>query len=228
MTRRNEKPVYGLPKYPGDKLATEAESWLNYHVTDPMTARDWKYTWHVRDMFALHFGFAIITHDLVEWVGGHEMFGPDATFIGVGSGTGYFEHELMERGYDAIVTDPASWHESYGSSKIDYFSDMEVRRMDHRGALGLLAQTPGSVMLLSWPAYEERWTEEVVREYEGRHLIYIGEGNSGAPGCTGSLGMLEALETEYREVDYYMGPTFARISDNLRVYERRSVDVWQR
>ena len=46
MTRRMGKPVCGLPKYPGDKLATEAESWLDYNVTDPMTARDWKYTRH--------------------------------------------------------------------------------------------------------------------------------------------------------------------------------------
>lgn len=70
-------------------------------------------------MFALCFGFAIITHDLVEWVGGCELFGPEATFIGVGSGTGYFEHELMERGYDAIATDSSPWHESCCSSKVD-------------------------------------------------------------------------------------------------------------
>ena len=56
--------------------------------------------------------------------------------------------------------------------------------MDHRGALGLVVQTPGSVMLLSWSAYEERWTEEEVREHEGSHLFYQGEGPSRERVCT--------------------------------------------
>ena len=221
IANRIEKPVWGLPAYPGDSLATEAESWLNYQVTDPMTAREWRCARDVRDEFVLRFGFAIITHDLCEWVGSHELFAPATTFIGVGSGTGYFEYELNRRGHSAIATDPARWEESYGCALIQPFSGIDVRRMDHRGALELMDAVPGSVMLLSWPSYDERWTEEVVRDYRGRYLIYIGEGNANVPGCTGSLGMLEALEIQYRHVGTFCGASFVRIADSLRIYERR-------
>lgn len=209
--------VLGLPEYPGDEQATEPERWIRRNITHPDRARHWHYPWEPRDQYIRMFGFAIITDSALRWLMKHPALTPDPAFVGVGSGSGYLEHEIRKRGAGATATDPAPWHETHGRP-----SPHPVTMTDHRGATEMIKNTPNGVMILSWPEMNGMWTQQAVIENPSDTLVFIGEGHSESPGCTGSAAMLRALDDLYILADSTPVPNFVGISDDLRIYLRKA------
>ncbi|MCY4654673.1 MAG: hypothetical protein OXC95_16095 [Dehalococcoidia bacterium] len=208
-----------MPPYPGDHEATEAERWIKDRITDPLTAKRWLLPWEPRDDYIRIFGFPIITSEAIRWLTEH----PDlagTTFIGIGSGTGYLEHEIRKAGGNAIATDPHPWQETFGKK-----TDLPVTRATHKQSLRILSETPNSVMILSWPENHVLWPQETVEEYDGAHLLFIGEGESDNLRSTGTKEMFKTLERNFIITDTFNLPNFTGITDDVRLYTRRTMPI---
>jgi hypothetical protein len=104
--------------------------------------------------------------------------------VEIGAGGGYWAMLLRAHGVDVIAFDPDpvggpdGWHDGRCWS--------EVLEGDHHR----IKDFPDRTLLLVWPSLHGIWTHEVVEEYTGDTVIYVGE-NPG--GCTGSARMHHLL-----------------------------------
>jgi hypothetical protein len=144
--------------------------------------------------------------------------------VEIGAGGGYWAMLLRGHGIDVIAFDPdpvggpTGWHDGHQWS--------EVLQGDHHR----IKDYPDRTLLLVWPSYTAAWSHEVIEEYRGDTVIYVGEGPGG---CCGDDRMHELLvgcgcyETpctctpaQFRLVEDTEIPQWAGIHDRLTVHRR--------
>jgi hypothetical protein len=132
----------------------------------------------------------------------------------VGAGSGYWAHELQLAGAIVKATDPgAGSYRSFG-----YWKKLwaEVERLD---AVEAVSQYPDWTLLTVWPDLAPpTWPLEMLHEYAGPTVLYVGEGHGG---CTGSDEFHELLEEKFDLVSEINIPQFDGIHDRLFVYQRK-------
>jgi hypothetical protein len=72
--------------------------------------------------------------------------------------------------------------------------------------------------MLSWPPYDEPMASDCLTYYQGRHVIYIGEGSGG---CTGDERFHDTLYDEFEEIEDVRLPQWNGIHDYLSVWRRK-------
>ena len=176
---------------------TMAESWLvqrawpEYHQDDGP-----------RMKFIRTFGIAILTGAAIRLI---REYSP---ILEVGAGTGYWTMELAQTGVDILATDPTPGMYFEGSS---LWTNVEMIN----GPEALEKHT-GRNLLLCWPD-RERWPSEVVSEFTGKHIIYVGEPRDG---CTGNNRMFDILDERYELETRLEIPRFQKIHDQLEIWRR--------
>ena len=177
---------------------TMAESWL--------IRRGWPED-HEDDgprmKFIRTFSFAVITGAAIQLI---RQYGP---ILEVGAGTGYWAMELSKAGVNAVATDPTPGMYFDGSPRWS--------RIDLVGGLEAMEKHPGRNLLLCWPEMEA-WPAEVVADFSGKHVIYIGEPRNG---CTGNDRMFDLLEERYQLEARLEIPRFKHMHDEMEIWRRR-------
>lgn len=132
------------------------------------------------------------------------------------AGTGYWAHILGQLGIEVLCSDrkpPAP-----GSGNRYHQGDstwVPVRQSD--GIMAALRWGLGRTLLLSWPPYDQIIGEQVLAEYPGDRVVYIGEGMGG---CCGNDGMFELLDREWTEIASHRPVQWYGLHDWVTVYER--------
>jgi hypothetical protein len=136
--------------------------------------------------------------------------------VEIGAGGGYWAMLLRGHGVDVVAFDPdpvggpTGWHDGHQWS--------EVLQGDHHR----IKDYPDRTLLLVWPSYGGAWSHEVIEEYQGDIIVYVGDDR-----CCGDARMHELLgdcpDALFRPVDDTEIPQWSGIHDQLTVHRRVAV-----
>ena len=185
--------------------ATQAEQWIEEQppLWEPISQPTCHIDSRLVSYYIDRFGFALLNRATLEFIR------PYAPLLEVAAGTGYWSHELQSAGITVAATDPnprERW------PLIPLWTEIET--LTGRQAM---ARYPERNLLLCWPDMQD-WSQEVVTEFRGEFLLYVGERETG---CTGTTAMFRALEDGYDPVRTHRIPTFNGNNDRLQVYRRK-------
>jgi len=167
-----------------------------------------EYTWAIPDPISLEF--------VAKWLA------PKA--VEMGAGTGYWCWQLTQLGVDMLAFDKKPpnktinhWH-SPRTPEGDAFSG-EMRQTYHEVRQGTplqLRRMLDRTLFLSWPPMDTM-AALCLKHYQGKRVVYIGEGDGG---CTATSAFFEQLEAEWKEVAEHRIVQWWSIHDYITVYER--------
>ena len=181
------------------------EQWREYQT---LSLRSLSET-EMRDSHTARYGFAIVTAEAIEWVREQTGGGP---MVEIGAGNGWLAREMNERGITVHPTDP----NPLGSTgyHLGTTEHMPVEQFDGNQALDA---HPDCNMMWSWPEMRA-YVPEVMRRFQGKHLLYIGEYGDG---CTGPQeDLVVTTEGRYRNAGRYGLRSFPGVNDNIHLLER--------
>ena len=140
-------------------------------------------------------------------------YGPK--FVEAGAGTGYNAKQLEQHGADAWCYDAAP--PDQGENKYFYKTEHiqhPVRKNDPDDHS--YTNEEDRALLLIWPPITEPMAEEVLKAYNGKWFVYIGEERNGA---NAEANFFDLLEQEYFEVDRV--PTTTTRGQQIAVFIHR-------
>jgi hypothetical protein len=190
-------------------LMTEAEQFLEANHFKLQRAygyqhfKDYDSQIELRQQFSARFGLAILDTRTLNLV---RSFSP---LLEVGSGSGYWAHELRKAGADIIPTDP-------GTGKY-YFVHGQWMEMEKLTAPEAVIKYPDRTLLIVWPDFDKPWPHKALAAYCGEVVLYVGEGRDG---CTGDDHFHDILDADYECENHYI-PQFMHIHDRLYVCRRK-------
>jgi len=171
-----------------------------------------EYTWSIPDPITLEF--------ITEWV--------KPAAIEMGAGTGYWAWQLSQLDVNIIAFDEVPpqiksgnhWHSPrdeqeeklQGKTRSVFFDVQE-------GTPETLEKYADRILFLCWPPKSDM-ALECLKHYQGKRLVYIGEGDGG---CTASEEFFEKLEQEWEEKASHRPIQWSGIHDYVTVYERIEV-----
>ncbi len=171
----------------------------------------WNYT--ERRNLCKMFSFAIPNEDALHAIG---IYGP---ILEVGAGTGYWAHELQERGRQVIPTDITQpefnrYEFTKTWTQITQCNALEAIEKYHKEVAALL---------IIWPCYASGWAFKAAKAfsdkkgYKKSRIIYIGEGERG---CTADDEFHEFLNKDCELIEQVNIPQWYSIHDYLTVWSR--------
>lgn len=211
--------------YSADRLL---ESILDEAAASGTPVRDW-YTPDVlrldRNYYVHKYGFAIPDERAIAALAKYQPV------LEVGAGTGYWAYEMRKAGVDVIATDShpvttdyLSWLRT-GTPPEDPHPSREHEftyswgLVEECDAAAAVQKYPDRTLFCCWPSLNGTWLAEALRLYQGRHFVYVGEGDGG---CCAEDGLFELLGRDWSEVGRVDIPTWYYIRDYLAVYERKN------
>lgn len=135
--------------------------------------------------------------------------------VEVGAGTGYWAMLLRERGCDVLAFDNAV-PETGKADQNEYGFNGTWTEVLH-GDEQIAAKYPRRTLMLCWPPYNTPMAAATLDAYQGRTLVYIGEGEGG---CNASDEFFEELRDYWTEVATIDIPQWFGINDYLAIYQR--------
>ena len=166
----------------------------------------------LRKEYGSRFSFAILDGVTVERL---SHFGP---LLEIGSGKGYWAWELRKAGVDIVATDAMGlgryrksghWREPWTA----------IEPLDARTAL---RKYLGWTLLSVWPDRGRDWPSQMIRLYQGRKVLYVGEGPGGR---TGNYEFHKILHEDFVCEGVFPIPNFYGRQDMLWVWERRKSSI---
>jgi hypothetical protein len=147
--------------------------------------------------------------DTVAFVAKHAQGG----LVDSMAGTDYWAYLLAQVGVDVVCYDlnPGTALVTNGWHGEDLYA--EVRAKDGAEAVAL---HPDRTLFLSWPPFAQDVGTRILRAYQGKRVICIGE----EEGHTGDEKLRLTLETDWTEVDSHQPVQWWGVHDRVSVYER--------
>lgn len=169
-----------------------------------------KYAWSIPDPVSLAF--------VAEWLL------PKA--LEIGAGTGYWASLLAQMGVDMLCYDidppqhcGQNWYHSPRNEEGTKLLGItrEVFFNVHAGNHLMAAEHPDRTLFLCWPPYDSDMAYQALLAYQGKRLVYIGEGDGG---CTADEQFFKLLAEQWHMVSCHMPVQWSGIHDEIEVYER--------
>lgn len=157
-------------------------------------------------IFQKHFSFSFpsenIINEIKDFVGKNKV-------LEIGAGRGLHSKLLKDKGVNIISTNKHNWK--------GYFTNVE--QIDYKKAL---KKYPTNYLLLIWPPYElsddKNFSDDILKIYRGKYLIYIGEDSDGATGSNKFHLILKSNWNLIKEVS--IENNFVDSIDKLFIYEK--------
>ena len=169
-----------------------------------------------REELVDRYSWAIPTPEVIDAL---VQFSP---LVEIGAGRGYWGALIQEAGGEIDCFDEAPpdtdkenfWHRLHRK----FTGWVRVFTKVHQAGTEIAAVYPEATLFLCWPPYNTPMAYDCLRQYEGKRLVFIGEGDGG---CTGDDAFWELLQEEWEEVLYVNIPTWWGIRDHMTVWERK-------
>ena len=174
----------------------------NWPVLSERKALVTKYAWAIPDDDALRI-IASINQPIVE----------------IGAGTGYWSRLLQDYGCDIIAYDtcPPKRHQvMIGPVLTNQWGHQKQYIHVRKGGPNVLSNHSDRALFLCWPPYNNNMASDCLSNWNGSHLIYVGEDD----GCTANDNFHQLLNDEFDLVYQYQIPQWPGIHDELFIYKR--------
>lgn len=171
-------------------------------------------------LFRHRFGYAVPSREAIEEIASWSKGGK---ILELGAGRGLWARLLKDAGADVEASDPnppdSNFYFSHGGIVTDYtFTKvLQISGEDHAKSAG-----PNDVLMLVWPSHEdstpEDWQQSALRNFKGRRLVFVGEGETG---CTGSPSFWREINHGWKQADKFVHiPTWVGIHDYVMFFSR--------
>lgn len=186
-----------------------------------MLSRDWN-KYHnflrLRDRFIKNCSFAIPTRSVLKELAKY------SPIVEMGAGSGFWSYKLKKVGAKVVAFDNFSGRYAWdrdialGLDKSGTYGFK--KRWDEvlKGGPSVLEDYPDHTLMLCWPDYQNPMASRSLDCYEGKRVIYIGEGPGG---CTGDDEFHNKLKRDWTEVKFLEIPQWYGIHDWVMIYERK-------
>lgn len=131
--------------------------------------------------------------------------------VEIGAGNGYWAGLVASRGGDIIAYDAKPYANHWCAAAERFAPVLE-------GGPEMAQKHSDRTLFLCWPPYAEALATDALLAYEGKTLIYVGEGSYG---CTGDQEFHELLYATYKEVEAFDIPKWWGSYDWMQVFHRR-------
>jgi len=133
--------------------------------------------------------------------------------IEIGAGTGYWAKLIQDAGADIVAYDyaPPLGGENAYRHKQQWF-DVQS------GGTNSVEAHPDRTLFLCWPPYSDPMAEDALAGYEGRTVVYIGEGHGG---CNATDAFFDALDADWTCDCTLEIPQWDGIRDYLTIWRRK-------
>ena len=140
-------------------------------------------------------------------------FSADRPVVSIGAGSGYNEFILSSLGVDMHAYDINPPNRRNVSNV--YHRNQETWMPVSRGSSEKVLEHPGSVLMLSWPPYDDEFAFDTLKQFleaGGSKMVYMGEAFGG---CTASDSFFDLLDVSFGSVERIYNPNWAGIHDEL-------------
>ena len=176
--------------------------------------RDFSKEWGKRRKFTKEYGWSVPSEMAVkkikQFIGGKKV-------LEVGSGFGLWAKLLQQHGVHMTPTDSFESHGTEDVVKDPHRSFTKVENIP--GEQAVKKHSDSSVLFMSWPPYNCPLAADVLGNFKGDKLIYVGEGNGG---CTGDDNFHAMLENNFILVEEVTIPQWVGLHDSVYLYTRKS------
>jgi hypothetical protein len=160
-----------------------------------------------RHKLVREFAWAVPTETAINVIVKH------SPIVEMGAGTGYWGRLIAAAGGDITCYDIAP----PGVVPNEYKHERQFYPVRFGSPL-TLEKYPDRTLLLIWPPYKTPMASSCLRAWEGKTLIYIGEGQYG---CNADGLFFEILEADFELIEQVDIPSWGHIHDSMFVYQRR-------
>jgi len=166
-----------------------------------------------REELCKRYAWAIPTPEVIEAIA---QFSP---LVELGAGRGYWASLIQKAGGEIdcfdekppdIVDDNIYHPNKKGWTRV--FTKV------HQAVPEIVAVYPEATLFLCWPPYDTPMAFDALRQYEGKRLVFVGEGDGG---CCGNAAFWELLQDQFEEVLTLDIPNWWSIRDYVSVWERK-------
>jgi hypothetical protein len=173
------------------------------HTLLAETARQRK----LRPHFTRNYSWAIPNEDAILTIASY------SPLVEIGAGLGLWAHLISRAGGDIVAYDyaPPSKRKrnTYTGRSRGFFPV-------HIGGPRKLLKHPNRNLLLVWPPYAEPMAWDCLRNFSGKHVLFVGE----YQGCTGDDRFFELLYNNFTNQHVIEIPQWEGINDALFIYRR--------
>lgn len=189
----------------------EREIWKNKDLRPMLNCRpNWYYDYPnvlpfiCRDEMVKKYSFAILTESMIRKIRHLQPF------LEVGCGNGYWAYELRKRQIEIVATDP----------KIKFKWDHDWIKPDLMRACRALKFYiyKNYTLLICWPTLNDEWAYHALKEFKGKRMVYVGEGESG---CCAEEKFFNELEKRWYLEKQITIPQWPGIHDVMWILKRK-------
>lgn len=165
-----------------------------------------------REDLVQRFAWAIPSPEAIAWVAERCK-----KVVEIGAGRGYWAGLLAAAGVDIVAYEPTAidgeiranvYHSTSGKT----FFDLRT------GGPEFAAAHPDRTLFICWPPYDDPMAADCLKAYNGRRLLYVGEGWGG---CNGNEEFWNILNEKWEEKEDFTIPRWECIRDWMTIYERK-------
>lgn len=169
-----------------------------------------------REELVDRYSWAVPTPEAIEALA---QFSP---LVEIGAGRGYWAVLLKEAGaeidcFDETPPDTEKenfWHRLHRK----YKGWVRVFTKVHQAGPEIAAVYPEATLFLCWPPYDTPMAYDCLRQYEGKRVVFIGEGDGG---CCADEAFWKLLQEQFEHVLDIDIPTWWGVRDYVTVWERK-------
>ena len=168
--------------------------------------------WGKRNDFTGNYGWSVPNEEAIESI---KEFVENELVLEVGSGLGMWAKLFQSEGIRITPTDLSlNLDKNHYVKKNKGFVDVE--EIDGNEAIKKYGDH--TVLMMSWPPYDDPFAYNVLKAFMGDKLIFVGEGHGG---CTGDDDFFKLLWDEWDRTKDVDIPQWSGIHDGVTLYSRK-------
>lgn len=165
-----------------------------------------------REKLVRKYAWAIPNHDALK-----KIYNLQMPICEIGAGKGYWGYLLRQLGVECFLYDNESYLNRTEISRYCYFDNDPNWTEVEEGGTEKAAKHKYAALFLCWPPYAEPMAYEALLHYQGKCVIFVGEGNGG---CTGDERFFQLVNERFELVDSVKIPQYYGIHDRMFIYEQ--------
>ena len=181
---------------------------MNKYLKEVSDKHNQFHSYKFRDEFVVKYSWAIPNDEAIRTICKY------SPLVEIGAGTGYWGMLIKNAGGKILCFDKFNDGNNPYQHKVQwstiYNGDESILNKFHRS----------TSLFLCWPPYNDSMAINCIKNFKGKHLVYIGESGWG---CTANDEFFDELWNAWEKIECIDIPRWSGINDALYVYKRKQI-----